>query len=346
MICKNQASYKGAIILRLYYLEINLNLLKLHIAYVGVQEKANIRDAQIADLQNNSAYNQFLIGVGEGAWNNLKDTGEAIADPIGTLRGIYEAGKTAGSLGLELAQMSETERLQLYAQLGKAGLKGLGEMTLPEASRHIGNFVGALAVDAALGKGIGTAITLLKDLKIGTKIISETVALSKTVKQTLGNVKVPVPNSKVIVDAAGNKWWMPDVEVKKLEDLIKPMESRAKENLSGVKKAINLPAWNKLSFKLENDGKTIHLINNHTVTGQGYQQSISMGGRKDVFPANMSEKQIFKAVREAYESSKKVETQHLFGEKRVRLVGNSKDLTIEMWINLTDNILETAYPIK
>ncbi len=94
-----------------------------------------------------------------------------------------------------------------------------------------------MAVDAALGKGIGTAISLLKDLKIGTKIIRETVALSKTVKQTLGNVKVPVPNSKVIVDAAGNKWWMPDVEIKKLEDIIKPMESRAKETLSGVKKA-------------------------------------------------------------------------------------------------------------
>ncbi len=323
------------------------SLLKLHIAYLGVQEKANITQAQVKDLQNNSAYNQFLIGVGEGAWNNLKDTGEAIADPIGTLRGIYEAGKTAGSLGLELAQMSETERLQLYAQLGKAGLKGLGEMPLNVAARKIGNFIGSLAVDAALGKGIGTAITLLKDLKIGAKIIRETVALSKTVKQTLGNVKVPVPNSKVIVDAAGNKWWMPDVEVKKLEDIIKPMESRAKESLSGVKKAINLPSWSKLTFKLENDGKTIHLINNHTVTGQGYQQSIAAGGKKDVFPAWMTEKQIFKAVREAYESSKKVGTQidDITGEKTVELIGHSKDgMEIRMYVNVTAKQLDTAFP--
>ncbi len=201
------------------------NLLKLHIAYIGVQEKANITQAQVKDLQNNSAYNQFLIGVGEGAWNNLKDTGEAIADPIGTLNALYEAGKTVGSLAVELAKMPETERLQLYAQLGKAGLKGLGEMPLNVAARKIGNFIGSLAVDAALGKGIGTAITLLKDLKIGAKIIRETVELSKTVKQTIGNVKVPVPNSKVIVDATGNKWWMLDVEVKKLEDIVKTMKS-------------------------------------------------------------------------------------------------------------------------
>ena len=31
-----------------------------------------------------------------------------------------------------------------------------------------------------------------------------------------------------------------------------------------------------------------HLINNHTVTGKGYQSSIKMGRKKDVFPANMT----------------------------------------------------------
>jgi len=71
-----------------------------------------------------------------------------------------------------------------------------------------------------------------------------------------------------------------------------------------------------------------------------------MGGKKDVFPANMTDKQIFKAVKEAYENSKKVETQELFGQKRVRLIGESNGMKIEMWVNLTDNILETAYPIN
>ena len=321
------------------------SLLKLEVAYIGVQEKANITETQVKDLQNNSAFNQFLIGVGEGAWNNLKDTGKAITDPVGTLHGIYEAAKTAGSLAVELAQMPETERLQLYAQLGKAGLKGLGEMTLPEASRHIGNFIGSLAVDAALGKGIGTAIEALHGLKIGSKIIRETVALSNTVKQTLGNIKVPLSDMKVVSDTLGNKWGIRDGELKSLEDIIKPMESRAKETLSGVKKAINLPAWEKLTFKLESDGKTIHLINNHTVTGKGYQQSIAAAGRKDVFPEWMTDKQIFKAVKEAYESSKKVGTQVTRDGTIVELVGHSKDgMTIRMYVNTTVKQLDTAFP--
>lgn len=42
------------------------NLLKLHIAYIGVQEKANITEAAVKDQQWNSAFNQFLVGIGEG----------------------------------------------------------------------------------------------------------------------------------------------------------------------------------------------------------------------------------------------------------------------------------------
>jgi hypothetical protein len=138
----------------------------------------------------------------------------------------------------------------------------------------------------------------------------------------------------------------PDIELTKLEDLIKPLESRAQQMLSGGK-AINLTAWAKLSFKLENDGKTIHLINNHTLTGKGYQSSIKMGGKKDVFPANMTDKQIFRAVREAYENSKKVGTQidNKTGDKIVELIGYSKDgMEIRMYINVTKKQLDTAFP--
>jgi Bacterial EndoU nuclease len=109
-----------------------------------------------------------------------------------------------------------------------------------------------------------------------------------------------------------------------------------------------LPAWSKLTFKLEEDGKTIHLINNHTVKGKGYQQSIAAGGRKDVFPTTMSENQIFKAVKEAYENSKKVgktQIDPLTGEKRVELLGKSKDgMQIKIYVNTTLKILETAFP--
>lgn len=263
------------------------------------------------------------------------------------MRGIYEAAKTAGSVALELAKMSDTERTALFVQLAKAGIKGLGEMPLNEAARHVGNFIGRLAVDAVLGKGIGTAFSLLKDLKIGAKIIKETVDLSKKIKQTLGNVKIPLSDMKVVSDTMGNKWWIREGELKSLEDLIKPLESRASQTLSGVKKAVNLPAWSKLNFKLENGGRTIHFLNNHTVNGKGYLQSIAAGGRKDLFPERMSDKQIFKAVREAYENSKKVGTQidPISGDKIVELIGHSSDgMKIRMYINLTLKQLDTAFP--
>ncbi|MGI8554869.1 MAG: hypothetical protein ACR2LT_00715 [Pyrinomonadaceae bacterium] len=318
------------------------SLLKLHIAYIGVQEKANIIEAQVKEQQNNSAFNQFLIGVGEGAWNNLKDTGQALSHPINTLHGIYEGAKAAGSIAVELAKMPESERTALYVQLAAAGVKGLGEMTVAQASRQIGKFVGSLAVDVALGKPIGTAISLLKDLKLGSKIIKESVELSKTIKQTLGNVKVPLSDMKVVSDTMGNKWWIRDGELKKLEDIIKPMESRAKETLSGVKKAINLPKWEKLTFKLDPDG-SIHFLSGHKKDGNRLTNSIRDGGRKTVFPEWMNDDQIIKAVKEAYNSSKKVETQLVDGEKRIRLIGQSNDLKIEMWVNLTTETLESAY---
>ena len=133
----------------------------------------------------------------------------------------------------------------------------------------------------------------------------------------------------------------------KLGEITKAMQSRALQALDGVKKAVSLPSWSKLTFKLEEDGKTIHLLNNHTVKGKGYQQSIAAGGRKGVFPEWMSDKQIFRNIREAYENSKKIETQidNLTGEKTVKLIGKSKDgMEIEMYVNTTTKQLNTAYP--
>ena len=158
---------------------------------------------------------------------------------------------------------------------------------------------------------------------------------------------MPLPKGVKVIEIAtttGDKLRFPTLETAKLGELTKALESRALQTLDGVKKAINLPAWSKLTYKLEEDGKTIHLINNHTINGKGYQQSIAAGGRKGIYPEWMSEKQIFKSIREAYENSKKVETQIINGEKKVRLVGQSGNLTIEMWVNLTTDTLETAYP--
>lgn len=54
----------------------------------------------------------------------------------------------------------------------------------------------------------------------------------------------------------------------------------------------------------------------------------------------MSFKQVEKAVRNAYKNGNKVETQ---GD-RVKVIGKSESMTIEMWVNTKTNTIETAYP--
>ena len=131
-----------------------------------------------------------------------------------------------------------------------------------------------------------------------------------------------------------------------LEKINDPMEARANENLSDVKKAVNLPSWNKLTLKLDKDG-TPHIFSGHRKGGNRLKQSVEAGGQKDVFPDWMSEKQILNSTKQAYGNAKKVGTQvnGVTGEKRVELVGYSDDgMKIRMYVNVTTNELESAFP--
>ena len=133
------------------------------------------------------------------------------------------------------------------------------------------------------GKGAGLVFKALSLTKFGASLASKARVLGGEIKQTVS--KMPIPTNagiKIVVDTSGNKMMFPDVELTKLENLIKPLESRASKILSGGK-AINLPAWNKLTFKLESDGKTIHLINNHTVTAKATRRALKWAEKKMFF---------------------------------------------------------------
>jgi len=144
---------------------------------------------------------------------------------------------------------------------------------------------------------------------------------------------------KVVVDTMGNKMMFPDIELTKLEDLIKPLESRAQQTLSGVKKAVNLPAWNKLTIDVE------HILSGHKAGGSRLTLSVKSGKGKDVFPDWMTDKQIVSSVKEAYENSRKIKTQVVDGETIIKLIGESQGIKIEMYVNLTQKKLTTAYPL-
>ncbi len=124
------------------------------------------------------------------------------------------------------------------------------------------------------------------------------------------------------------------------------MESRTLQALDGVKKAVNLPAWEKLSFMRDADG-SIHFLSGHKTGGNRLKNSILDGGKKDIFPEWMSEKQITNTVKEAYNNSKKVGKTQIRnnGDEVFILLGESKNGTkIKMYFNVTQKMLETVFP--
>jgi hypothetical protein len=331
------------------------NVLKLQHAYIGVQEKFNIDKAKADEAIANHPIQKFAQGVVDGAWEDLKSNWKMVTNPWQTVKEVASGAYELGKLGVQLAAMPEIQRNMLFAGLAEAGIKGLAEMPIGDAAYQVGKVVGMAAVELALFKGAGIvagtglkALKAISGMEIGKTLMSSAIQISKKAGETLG--KIPIPKGVKLVEittTTGEKLRFPTFETAKLGEVTKAMESRALQTLDGVKKAINLPSWSKLTFKLEEDGKTIHFLNNHTVKGKGYQQSVSAGGRKGVFPEWMSDKQIFRNIREAYENSKKVETQidNLTGEKTVKLIGKSKDgMEIEMYVNTTTKQLNTAYP--
>jgi RHS repeat-associated protein len=95
-------------------------------------------------------------------------------------------------------------------------------------------------------------------------------------------------------------------------------------------KPVSLPAESSLSLNLT------HIASGHM---QGGSRVSSL---KTLFPSGWSTAHVEKAVRDAYKCAKKMESQ---GD-RVRVRGaTSEGLTVEMWVNTSTKMIETAYPI-
>ena len=103
-------------------------------------------------------------------------------------------------------------------------------------------------------------------------------------------------------------------------------------------KPSNLPSPRKVRVDMT------EVMSGHTSTGGRYRQGAknpNTNKLKDIFPDSMSENQIQEAIMDAYEHCERVQTQ---GE-RVKLRGTTRGgMIIEMWLNTTTNMIETAYP--
>jgi hypothetical protein len=107
-------------------------------------------------------------------------------------------------------------------------------------------------------------------------------------------------------------------------------------NTSLCPKAVNLPAWRRVEIDME------EVTSGHMEGGYRLIQSRidATGGGKDAFPAGMSEGEVASAIRQAYRFGRAVERQ---GE-RSRVIGPWGNYQIEMWVNRSTRIIETAYP--
>jgi RHS repeat-associated protein len=100
-------------------------------------------------------------------------------------------------------------------------------------------------------------------------------------------------------------------------------------------KPVNLPSSSKITVDMD------HIESGHMEGGSRLTQSRAAGGSKDVFPSQMNKNQVESAIRDAYQKSSKLQTQ---GE-RVLVQGQSGKLTIQMWVNTTTKIIESAWPV-
>ncbi len=80
---------------------------------------------------------------------------------------------------------------------------------------------------------------------------------------------------------------------------------------------------------------------NHISSGHMPGGDRNPDGKKSVF-WGLTTEQVVKAIYEAYEHAKRLQTQ---GD-RIKLIGSSStfNLLIEMWINVVTYVIETAYP--
>ncbi|NES97676.1 MAG: RHS repeat protein, partial [Desertifilum sp. SIO1I2] len=88
-----------------------------------------------------------------------------------------------------------------------------------------------------------------------------------------------------------------------------------------------------------------HIMDRHAPWGRVAQQS----GRKDIF-YGLTEKEIQKAVKNAWKNREKFQTQDdaVYEVRRIRYQGVDQEsgYVIEMWFNQNTNIVETAYPVE
>jgi hypothetical protein len=233
------------------------NLLKLHHVFIGVREKFNADMEVVNSTVENLAHNRFAKGVFEGAWDTLKANWQMISDPVGTLKGIKEAVQV-------LANLSREDLLKIYENLKQAGYDLVFTDDVSDVAEKAGRVVGAALVELALGKGTGLLLRALKGTRYAAALVEKGKEVAAGIKNTVGRVPIVPPGFKVAVTTDGTPILMKTSEWKRLDDLIKPLQTSARQVFSsggGVIDAQIVREAKETVAKLAREGKAEELKN-------------------------------------------------------------------------------------
>ncbi len=167
-----------------HVVEFDLSLegvLKLQKAYLDVQEKVNTNVALADKVRDEMALNQFLLGVINGAVDDVKGNINTITHPLETLQGIRDAVNI-------LSQLSAQDVKNIVAELGSKATNA----TPGEAAHAAGYVVGTIAVEAVLAKGAGAALSALGKTKAGAEFLARIGKLAERTGElaNLGKAKI------------------------------------------------------------------------------------------------------------------------------------------------------------
>lgn len=164
--------------------EFDLNLesvLKLQKVYLDVQEKVNTDIALADEVRDKMALNQFLMGVMNGAVEDVKANYNALRHPLETLQGIRDAVSI-------LSQLTAEDVKNIASELGSKA----ANTTAGEAAYGAGYVVGTVVVEAVLAKGAGAALSALGKTKAGAAFLARVGKLAEKTGElaNLGKAKI------------------------------------------------------------------------------------------------------------------------------------------------------------
>ncbi|MDQ3747873.1 MAG: hypothetical protein M3367_02490 [Acidobacteriota bacterium] len=163
---------------RVVEFDLNLeSLLKLQKTYLDVQEKVNA-DVAVADkARDEMALNQFVLGVIQGAKDDIFGSINALIHPLETLQGVRDAVNI-------LSQLTAEDVKNIAAELGNKA----SNATPGEAAYGAGYVVGTAVVKILLAKGTGAALSALGKTKAGAEFLARIGKLAEITN--LGKAKI------------------------------------------------------------------------------------------------------------------------------------------------------------